>query len=95
MLHFGKRQEQPHVGARLGLVIAKKLVKQAMRRNMLKRIIREQFRLLRDNLPARDVVMRLTQRPAKASRQTIATDVLNLLQQSVSRAVFPDGRECR
>lgn len=42
---------------RLGLVIAKKQVKLATRRNRLKRLIRESFRTRQQQLPALDVVV--------------------------------------
>lgn len=42
---------------RLGLVIAKKNVKQAVQRNRIKRIIRESFRLHQHQLPNADIVI--------------------------------------
>lgn len=45
--------------ARLGLVIAKKLARQAVWRNALKRTGREAFRLARSGLPAMDLLLRL------------------------------------
>jgi len=45
--------EQP----RLGFVISKKNVRHAVNRNRVKRIIRESFRLNRQNLPACDLVI--------------------------------------
>lgn len=46
-------------GARLGLVIAKKLARQAVLRNLLKRLGREAFRQTRAGLPDFDLVLRL------------------------------------
>jgi len=43
--------------ARLGLIISKKVAKQAVRRNRLKRIIRESFRQHGDVLAGLDVVV--------------------------------------
>lgn len=46
-------------GARLGLVIPKRLAKRAVLRNRLKRLIREAFRMSRPSLPAKDLVFHL------------------------------------
>lgn len=47
-------------GARLGVVIPKRLAKRAVLRNRLKRLIRETFRISRSGLPAQDLVFRLS-----------------------------------
>lgn len=44
-------------GPQLGLAIAKKHIPRAVRRNLLKRIARESFRIRRDDLPTIDVVV--------------------------------------
>lgn len=49
--------------ARLGLVIAKKLARLAVQRNLLKRLARETFRQARSGLPAYDLVLRLARSP--------------------------------
>lgn len=54
-------------GARLGLVIAKKLARRAVQRNLLKRLAREAFRHSRSGLPAYDLVLRLARSPISAS----------------------------
>lgn len=46
--------------ARLGIVVGKKQLRTAVIRNFAKRIIREEFRLQRANLPALDFVVRVT-----------------------------------
>ena len=46
-------------GARLGVVAAKRLARRAHTRNLVKRIARERFRLLRAGLPAHDLIVRL------------------------------------
>ena len=46
--------------ARLGLVVAKKVLRRAVDRNRVKRVIRESFRKRR-GLPALDIVVRLTE----------------------------------
>ncbi len=45
--------------ARLGLVVTKRGNPKAVRRNRLKRLIREQFRLQANNLPEVDVVVQV------------------------------------
>lgn len=45
--------------SRLGLVIAKRNARLAVSRNAIKRVIREAYRLRRNNLPAIDLVFRL------------------------------------
>ena len=71
MLHYQPRSPQcrqireqsgPEAAApaaRLGLVVGKKLLKRAVDRNRLKRVVRENFRLRRLQLPAYDLVVRL------------------------------------
>ena len=66
---FGKRRSRTLVQvlraentqgcARLGLVVGKKAAKRANRRNFMKRVIREWFRLHRHELPALDFVVRV------------------------------------
>lgn len=46
--------------ARLGIVVAKRLIKHAVGRNRAKRVIRESFRLS-SGLPAMDIVVRVAQ----------------------------------
>jgi len=43
--------------SRLGLVIGKKSVRRAVARNLIKRVMREQFRLRQHDLPALDLVL--------------------------------------
>lgn len=53
--------------ARLGMVIAKRYASRATTRNAIKRVIRESFRHRRQQLPARDYVVRLHSKPAAAT----------------------------
>ena len=55
MLHYQPRAEGL-TEARLGLVVGKKLLKRSVDRNRLKRIVREQFRCMRPDLPPCDFV---------------------------------------
>jgi ribonuclease P protein component len=65
--------------ARLGITVAKKLVKRANRRNLLKRIAREIFRRQRESLPSCDVVIRLHAPVETARRVELNMDVKQLL----------------
>ena len=49
--------------ARLGLIVAKKYCPRAVDRNRIRRLAREQFRLMQNELPAWDWVVRLARRP--------------------------------
>lgn len=64
--------------ARLGLVIPKKQARSAVLRNAIKRQIREVFRACRNDLPAVDLVLRLTQpvgrQASGARRAAVAKD---------------------
>ena len=42
---------------RLGLAIAKKIIKKAVHRNMIKRVVRENFRIQQDSLGNLDIVV--------------------------------------
>lgn len=49
---------------RLALVIPKRLVRGAVQRNRIRRLIREAFRLRQREVGGRDIVVRLTRAPA-------------------------------
>ncbi|AXS81352.1 ribonuclease P protein component [Dechloromonas sp. HYN0024] len=78
MLHYQPRPEGK-TEARLGLVVAKKLLKRAVDRNKVKRVVREQFRLRQAGLPALDLVVRLAVKPAPLDGKLVAEDFLALL----------------
>lgn len=89
MLHFGQPNEQM---PRLGVVVAKKLLKQAVRRNTVKRVVRECFRLHREQLPNRDLIVRLMSKFHGVPKQALATELSQLfarLSRQVQRK--PDG----
>jgi ribonuclease P protein component len=54
-------------GARIGLIIPKRLVRRAVMRNLLKRLAREAFRQASASLPAVDAVLRLVKPPLPAT----------------------------
>ena len=64
--------------ARLGLVVGKKLLKRAVDRNRLKRIVRDQFRQQRQRLPACDLIVRLATRPTELQSAALASDLQQL-----------------
>ena len=79
MLHYQPRAEGMN-DPRLGLVVGKKQLKRAVDRNIFKRVIREQFRLCRAELPAVDLVVRLAVKPLKTNRKIIADEFLMLVK---------------
>jgi ribonuclease P protein component len=82
--------------ARLGLVIGKKCIRRAVGRNLVKRVIREEFRQARARLPARDLVFRLRVKLSHPRRRAVAAEVrrlLQTLQKSQSPTVL--GKNCR
>ncbi len=66
--------------ARLGVVVAKRLAKRATLRNLVKRIVREQFRRHRASLPMLDLIVRLHAPVANATRAMINDDMVRLLE---------------
>ena len=65
--------------ARLGLIVAKRLARRAVLRNLLKRLIREAFRTMRPQLSANDLVFRLT-------KAVVATGSVDRNQRAAWRA---------
>ena len=74
VLHY-----RPGTGfARLGLVMARKLARHAVTRNLLKRLAREHFRHIRASLPAHDMALRLSQKTDGATRAQLREDIVSL-----------------
>lgn len=67
-------------GARLGLVVGKKMARQAVLRNLIKRIARDRFRHLRETLPNYDIVLRLAAPAKEATRAQLSEDILSLFR---------------
>lgn len=65
--------------ARLGMIVAKRLLPRAVDRNRVKRCVRETFRVQRQNLPACDYVIRLVAKP-------VAGKEVHQLARALSRA---------
>ena len=71
--------------ARLGLAIAKKSVAAAHERNRIKRLIRENFRLNRERLPAADLVFYAQPGLATLSNDTLRVLLAELWTQVIDR----------
>jgi ribonuclease P protein component len=70
--------------ARLGMVIAKRLLPRAVDRNRIKRCVRETFRLQRQDLPACDFVVRLIAKPIAGDE---TRDLARILKRAGQRAI--------
>jgi len=79
LLHYRPRNGDEGSWARLGVVVPKRLIKSAVRRNLVKRISRELFRTLRWQLPARDLVLRLNAKLQPLDRRALAEEISGLL----------------
>lgn len=77
---------------RLGLVIAKKNVRLAVKRNRLKRLIRESFRHKQHHLPAIDAIV-LARRGTENLNNIEITKILNDLWQRVAKRATKIQRE--
>ncbi|MBP8203607.1 MAG: ribonuclease P protein component [Pseudomonas sp.] len=66
--------------ARLGAVVAKRLAKRAVQRNLLKRLAREAFRQRRAELSAHDLILRLHVSVREATRAQLREDIASLLR---------------
>jgi ribonuclease P protein component len=64
--------------ARLGLVVARKLARHAVTRNLLKRLAREHFRHILDTLPGHDLALRLAQKTDGATRAQLREDIVSV-----------------
>ena len=75
-LHYSPN---PAGTARLGLVVAKKLAKRAVQRNLVKRIGRDVFRHAHASLPPYDLVLRLSARLDGVTRREMREEMIGLL----------------
>lgn len=64
-----------HSSARLGFVVAKKKVKTAVQRNLIKRLHREKFRLLHAKLPSCDIVVLAHPRANKDDKKHLVNSI--------------------
>ncbi|MGL4408806.1 ribonuclease P protein component [Zoogloea sp.] len=77
-LHYCPNAAQTQSGARLGLVVAKKLAKRAVLRNLVKRMGRDVFRHLQPELPPFDLVLRLSAPVATVTKRAMREDMAAL-----------------
>ncbi|PCI23286.1 MAG: ribonuclease P protein component [Piscirickettsiaceae bacterium] len=67
--------KKPLSSGKLGLAIAKKMVKKAVLRNQIKRIIREAFRLNKNKLKGFDMVVLCRKKAAQASKKELSASI--------------------
>lgn len=91
MLHYQPRPDGLN-DARLGVVVGKKLLKRAVDRNRVKRIVREQFRRDRPQLPPCDLIVRFAVKPAPLDGKLVAGDFLALLEKLRRTSVQKEER---
>jgi ribonuclease P protein component len=84
LLHYRFRADREAPGARLGLIVAKRLLPRAVDRNLVRRLARESFRKSRTRLPSRDLILRLGARPEKLDRQALTEEIQGLLDRMIS-----------
>ena len=84
LLHYRLRGADEAFGARLGLVVAKRLLRRSVDRNLVRRLGRENFRLLHRRLPARDLILRLAIKPKTLDRRALAAEIRGLLVKLIS-----------
>jgi len=84
LLHYRPRSIEEVPGARLGLVVAKRFLRRSVDRNLVRRLAREQFRLMRSRLRSSDFVLRLAVRPLILDRQAMAQEIRGLLSRATS-----------
>jgi len=84
LLHYRLRAAEEATEARLGVVVAKRLLRRSVDRNLVKRLAREGFRILRCRLRACDYVLRLSTRPVPLDRRILAEEIRGLLGKMIS-----------
>ena len=68
-------------------MIAKRLLRRAVDRNLIRRLARENFRLMRSRLAPKDLVLRLTRRPEALDRRALAEEIRGLLKKTTFTAL--------
>lgn len=76
---------------RLGIVVGKKVARRAVARNYMRRVLREWFRLNREQIGALDLVIRVQKPFARADRERIQQELQNLLLRLKSVKARPHG----
>ncbi len=78
-------------GARLGVVVAKRHLKRANARNLVKRLAREAFRHQRPALKPVDIILRLNARPEVLDRKRLREEIDALLSRMRRPIIEPSG----
>ena len=84
LLHYRHRTAEEVPGARLGLVVAKRFLRRSVDRNLIRRLAREHFRLMRCKLLSRDLILRLAAKPDVLDRRALAQEIQGLLGKMIS-----------
>jgi ribonuclease P protein component len=66
------------------MVVAKRLLRRSVDRNLIRRLGREHFRVMRSRLPSRDLILRLAARPETLDRHALAKEISKLLGKLIS-----------
>lgn len=84
LLHYRLRSVEEVPGARLGLVVAKRFLRRSVDRNLVRRLARENFRLMRCKLASRDLILRLAAKPDALDRRAMAQEIQSLMGKMIS-----------
>ena len=84
LLHYRLRTAAEVAGARLGMVVAKRLLRRSVDRNLIRRLARENFRMMHCRLPSRDLILRLAARPEPLDRRALADEIRRLLEKMIT-----------
>jgi ribonuclease P protein component len=83
LLHWRPNGGEGSGGARLGLVVAKRHLRRAVDRNLVKRLAREAFRARRGEWPCCDFIVRLAAKPPQPlDRRALAGEIRGLLEKA-------------
>jgi ribonuclease P protein component len=72
----------PAGSARLGIIIGRRQVARSVERSRIRRIVREAFRVCRQNLGRIDVVVRYRPEPNKQANEVLRSELNALLEQA-------------
>jgi ribonuclease P protein component len=71
-----------NLSARLGIVVGKKQLRTAVSRNLAKRVVRDTFRLHRNELPNLDYIVRINKPFTKDESNVVRNELILLFKQS-------------